>query len=82
MYVPFHIQKEGLAKAVEGAFQLNILGLNVTVPHKNDVITSLCSVSDEGLAIGAVNTLVRTENGYRGYNTDMLECHRRLRAMA
>lgn len=80
VYVPFHVKKEGLAKAVEGAFQLNILGLNVTVPHKNDVIASLSSVSDEGLAIGAVNTLVRTENGYRGYNTDMLGLTREIKS--
>lgn len=80
VYVPFHVKKEGLAKAVEGAFQLNILGLNVTVPHKNNVIASLCSVSDEGLAIGAVNTLVRTENGYRGYNTDMLGLTREIKS--
>lgn len=80
VYVPFHVKKEGLAKAVEGAFQLNILGLNVTVPHKNDVIASLSSVSDEGLAIGAVNTLVRIENGYRGYNTDMLGLTREIKS--
>lgn len=80
VYAPFHVKKEGLAKAVEGAFQLNILGLNVTVPHKNDVIASLSSVSDEGLAIGAVNTLVRTENGYRGYNTDMLGLTREIKS--
>lgn len=80
VYVPFHVKKEGLAKAVEGAFQLNILGLNVTVPHKNDVIASLSLVSDEGLAIGAVNTLVRTENGYRGYNTDMLGLTREIKS--
>lgn len=80
VYVPFHVKKEGLAKAVDGAFQLNILGLNVTVPHKNDVIASLSSVSDEGLAIGAVNTLVRTENGYRGYNTDMLGLTREIKS--
>lgn len=80
VYAPFHVKKEGLAKAVDGAFQLNILGLNVTVPHKNDVIASLSSVSDEGLAIGAVNTLVRTENGYRGYNTDMLGLTREIKS--
>ena len=80
VYVPFHVKKEGLAKAVDGAFQLNILGLNVTVPHKNHVIASLSSVSDEGLAIGAVNTLVRTENGYRGYNTDMLGLTREIKS--
>ena len=49
---------------------------NVTVPYKQAVIPCLDCV--EGLAekIGAVNTLVRTENGFRGYNTDMMGLYR------
>ena len=36
---------------------------------------------DEGAqAIGAANTLVRTENGYKGYNTDMLGLLREVRS--
>ena len=37
VYVPFHTHKEGLADAVKGAFELNILGMNATVPHKNEI---------------------------------------------
>ena len=76
VYVPFHVEQGNLQKAVAGAYSLNVLGLNVTVPYKQEVISCLDCV--EGLAekIGAVNTLVRTENGFRGYNTDMMGLYR------
>lgn len=71
VYVPFHVEQGQLASAVKGAFGLNILGCNVTVPYKNDVIEQLVDIDMLAKRIGAVNTLVRTENGYKGYNTDM-----------
>lgn len=76
VYVPFHVEQGNLQKAIAGAYSLNVLGLNVTVPYKQAVIPCLDCV--EGLAekIGAVNTLVRTENGFRGYNTDMMGLYR------
>ncbi len=72
VYVPFHTREQGLEQAVKGAYELNILGLNATVPHKNHIMEYLCDIDDGGKAIGAVNTLVRTSGGYKGYNTDML----------
>ena len=78
VYVPFHTQREGLASAVKGAYELNILGMNATVPHKNEVMDSLVDIDDGAKAIGAVNTLVRVEGGYKGYNTDMLGLSREL----
>lgn len=71
-YVPFKPEKEGLADAVKGAYALNILGLNVSVPYKSQVIESLKEIDPMAEAIGAVNTLVRIEGGYKGYNTDIL----------
>lgn len=70
VYVPFRVEKD-VKKAVEGAYALNILGLNVTVPHKTAVMEALMEVEPLAARIGAVNTLVRTEGGYKGYNTDM-----------
>ncbi len=70
-YVPFHV-KEGLEKdAVEGAWALNLLGMNVTVPYKSRVLPYLSELDFAAARIGAVNTLVRTEKGFKGYNTDM-----------
>lgn len=70
VYVPFHV-KEDLQKAVEGAYALHVLGMNVTVPYKTKVMEYLSEVDEKAARIGAVNTLVRTESGYKGYNTDM-----------
>lgn len=70
-YVPFHVAEGALEAAVRGAFGLNILGMNVTVPYKKDVIPFLTETDPLAGKIGAVNTLVRTESGYKGYNTDI-----------
>ena len=75
VYVPFEVTGD-VGVAVKGAYELGILGMNVTVPYKTDVIASLCDIDDLAKRIGAVNTLVRTDNGYKGYNTDMLGLER------
>lgn len=71
IYVPFKVKEEELKTAVLGAFALNVLGMNVTVPHKQAVMRYLDSIDAAAREIGAVNTLVRTERGYKGYNTDV-----------
>lgn len=69
-YVPFLVQEEGIESAIRGAYALNIKGMNVTVPHKMAVMPYLMDVDAQAQAIGAVNTLVRVDGGYKGYNTD------------
>lgn len=69
-YVPFKVEDDKVGDAVRGAFALNILGLNVTVPHKQRVMEYLADMDEDARAIGAVNTLVRVQDGYKGYNTD------------
>lgn len=71
VYVPFPVKEGGLAEAVAGASALQLLGLNVTVPYKSDVIPFLRKVDSLAASIGAVNTLVSIPGGYKGYNTDM-----------
>ena len=75
VYVPFLVQQD-LAAGVKGAYALNIQGLNVTVPYKSDVLEHLVSIDELAKSIGAVNTLVKTEGGYKGYNTDMTGLYR------
>lgn len=70
-YVPLRVEEGCLEKAVRGAYALNLLGLNVTVPYKSEVIPFLKEIDPLAEKIGAVNTLVRTEGGFKGYNTDM-----------
>lgn len=69
-YVPFKVEPGQVGDAVRGAFALNVRGVNVTVPHKQVVMEHLCGIDEAAQAIGAVNTLVRVEGGYKGYNTD------------
>lgn len=70
-YVPFHVPTGYIGDALKGAYALNLLGLNVTVPYKSEVIPYLQEIDTLAERIGAVNTLVRTEGGFKGYNTDM-----------
>lgn len=70
-YVPLRVENGRLEEAVKGAYALNLLGTNVTVPYKSDVIPFLKDIDPLAQRIGAVNTLVRMEGGYKGYNTDM-----------
>lgn len=71
VYVPFHVPTGHVGDAVKGAFALNLLGCNVTVPYKSEVIPFLKEIDPLAQKIGAVNTLVRVEDGFKGYNTDM-----------
>ncbi|MDE7020881.1 MAG: shikimate dehydrogenase [Lachnospiraceae bacterium] len=80
VYVPFLVEEERLAEAVKGAWALNVLGMNVTVPYKSAVMESLAEVDELAAHIGAVNTLVRTQGGYKGYNTDMTGLYRAMRS--
>lgn len=71
VYVPFRVEKGEAVTAVKGAYALNMLGVNVTVPFKSDVIPALSEIDELAEKIGAVNTLVRVKSGFKGYNTDM-----------
>lgn len=72
IYVPLHVEEGYLEDAVKGAYALNFLGMNVTVPYKSDVLELVKEIDPVAKNIGAVNTLVRMDGGYKGYNTDML----------
>ncbi|MGL4737727.1 MAG: shikimate dehydrogenase [Cellulosilyticaceae bacterium] len=69
-YVPFHVRSEGLDAAIQGAHALGIRGLNVTMPHKQEVMKALVAIEPWAQEVGAVNTLVYEDAGYKGYNTD------------
>lgn len=70
IYLPFAVPGEQLKDAVNAIRSLNFRGVNVTIPHKEAVISCLDDVSPEAAACGAVN-VISNENGcLRGYNTD------------
>lgn len=69
-YLPFLVKKEELKKAINGVLGLNISGINVTAPHKEEVLAYLDDISKEAVEIGAVNTIVNQGGKLLGYNTD------------
>ena len=70
VYFPFRVKKSSLNDALKGILTLNICGLNLTIPHKIEVMKFLDEIDDEAKLIGAVNT-IKVENGrLKGYNTD------------
>ena len=70
VYVPFHVRPDDLADAIAGFKATNVVGINVTLPHKQAVIPHLTSISREAELIGAVNTLTFVEGNIYGDNTD------------
>lgn len=71
-YHPFLVKEEELKKAVEALKVLGIRGFNVTIPHKTAIIPFLDEIDPLAKSIGAVNTVVRENDRFIGYNTDGL----------
>ncbi|MDR1395911.1 MAG: shikimate dehydrogenase [Deltaproteobacteria bacterium] len=69
-YLPLKLDRADLPLVLKGLWTLGFQGLNVTAPLKEAVLEHLVSQSPEARAIGAVNTLIRTAEGYAGHNTD------------
>ncbi|MFE0560317.1 shikimate dehydrogenase [Paenibacillus sp. NPDC058910] len=69
-YVPLHIRPEGLSDAIQAVKALGFRGVNVTIPHKVEVMKYLDVVDEGARRIGAVNTIVNDNGQLTGYNTD------------
>ena len=70
VYLPYLVDGN-LKDAIYGAHALHFAGLNVTVPHKIEVLQYVVEVDDFAKQIGAVNTLVPVKGGFKAYNTDI-----------
>lgn len=70
VYVALPVAPERVVEALRGAHALGLRGLNVTVPHKVAAVEACIRLDGSAMACGAVNTLVRTESGWSGHNTD------------
>jgi shikimate dehydrogenase len=70
-YLPFAVRPERLAAALAGLPALGLSGINVTLPHKEAALGLCTKVTEAARRIGAVNTIVVTEDGkLEGSNTD------------
>mgnify|MGYP000907150639 FL=1 len=70
VYLAFEVEREGLGQAVENIRLHQMLGANISMPYKQEVITYLDELDESALLIGAVNTIVNQNGRLIGYNTD------------
>ena len=68
--MPLHIRPQGLGDAIQAVKALGFRGVNVTIPHKVEVMKHLDVVDEGAQRIGAVNTIVNDNGKLTGYNTD------------
>ncbi len=69
-YAAFQVKPQDLGEAIRGVRALGFRGINVTIPHKVEIIPYLDELSDAAKRIGAVNTVVQEEGRLIGRNTD------------
>lgn len=70
-YIPMDIARADLAQCLETLPKLGFVGINVTVPHKEEVIGLADLVTDRAALIGAANTLIFRKDGkIHADNTD------------
>ena len=69
-YLPISVKPEDLERVLEGIRILGFAGVNVTIPHKEAVVTHLDEVTKIARLIGAVNVILIQEGHLIGYNTD------------
>lgn len=71
-YVPLPTPPEQLGDAVRGLVAMGFAGANVTIPHKETVITHCDELDDVAERAGSVNTLVIRDGFVHGSSTDGL----------
>ena len=70
VYSAFEVKAGELAAGLDSLARQGVIGLNVTLPHKEEAMRLAASVSGTAYRLGAVNFLVRREDGWIGDNTD------------
>ena len=70
IYIPFEVSPENLESAINGIRSLGIIGVNITVPHKEKAIPFLDEITEEASLIGSVNIIENKSGRLVGHNTD------------
>lgn len=70
VYVPFSVSPDDLESAIRGVRALGMVGVNLTIPHKERVIEHLDWVSEDATKIRSVNTVHNHDGVLKGYSTD------------
>lgn len=72
-YVPLQVNQADLNQVLQTLPKMGFVGVNVTIPHKEHVLSLADHVTDRAVLIGAANTLTFQSNGaIQADNTDGL----------
>lgn len=69
-YLTIRVEKGNLKTAMEAVKAFQMRGINLTIPHKVEVLKYLDEISPAAEIIGAVNTVVNKDGRLWGENTD------------
>ena len=69
-YMPVEVAPADLQTVFNGLTRMNVVGFNVTIPHKINIIKYLDKLDPLAATIGAVNTICVRNGKTIGYNTD------------
>jgi shikimate dehydrogenase len=74
-----NIEIAAIEEFVEKVKELNLKGLNVTIPYKKVILPFLDELDEVAKEIGAVNTIVFKNGKLKGYNTDAFGFHQSIK---
>lgn len=70
-YIPIEIKPDNLKQGIQSLINLGFKGINITIPHKVNVLSLADTITDRAAIIGAANTLFFNSDGkIRADNTD------------
>jgi shikimate dehydrogenase len=70
-YNALRVQRGSLPDFARRARESKLMGFNVTMPHKRDIVPLLDETDEEARLCGSVNTVVSRNGRMIGFNTDM-----------
>ncbi len=70
IYIPFNVLPKDLEIFLEAFQKMELLGFNITVPYKQEIMKFINECDEESIQMGAVNTIRIKEGKLIGYNTD------------
>ncbi|MEG1486329.1 shikimate dehydrogenase [Lactococcus sp.] len=70
VYLAWEVESKKLAAIVENVRNLDMYGLNISMPYKGEIIKFMDELSPAAELIGAVNTVVNHSGKLIGHNTD------------
>lgn len=70
VYMAFETREEETSSTIESLKQLNVLGINITMPGKQQALQNCDQIDQAAQYVQAINLIVKQQGKWVGYNTD------------